>query len=63
MFESREPKQRMPPMPRIGPERRTGNVRRKREDRRELIRFEPAKQERRSGQDRRRASWDRASSR
>ena len=58
MFESREPKDRMPPMPRTGPERRTGKVRRKREDRRELIRYEPEKQERRSGQDRRCASWD-----
>lgn len=63
MFESREPKERMPPMPRVGPERRTGNVRRKRDERRELIRFEPAKFDRRSGHDRRRASWDTADSR
>ena len=42
-----------------GPERRTGTDRRKQGDRREEIRFEPAKDDRRSGKDRRRhGGWD-----
>lgn len=48
-----------PPEPYRGPERRSGNDRRKSHDRREEIRFEPAKEDRRSGKDRRRRSgWD-----
>lgn len=57
MFESRDPKNSIPPMPYLGPERRKGGERRKREDRREMIRFEPAKTDRRSGHDRRRGNW------
>jgi hypothetical protein len=42
-----------------GPERRKGTDRRKQSDRREEIRFEPAKDDRRSGKDRRRhGGWD-----
>jgi len=42
-----------------GPERRKGTDRRKQGDRREEIRFEPAKEDRRSGKDRRRhGGWD-----
>ena len=63
MFEARDPKNSMPPMPRVGPERRQGVERRKRAERRDMVRFEPAKQERRSGHDRRRATWDGTSSR
>jgi hypothetical protein len=47
------------PEPYRGPERRSGNDRRKTNDRREEIRFELAKEDRRSGKDRRRRSgWD-----
>jgi hypothetical protein len=47
------------PEPYRGPERRKGSDRRKTNDRREEIRFEPAKEDRRSGKDRRRRSgWD-----
>lgn len=42
-----------------GPERRKGGDRRKGEARREEIRFEPGKEDRRSGKDRRRQTgWD-----
>jgi hypothetical protein len=42
-----------------GPERRKGTDRRKQGDRREEIRFEPDKDDRRSGKDRRRhGGWD-----
>ena len=43
-----------------GPERRSGNPRRKGNDRREMIRFEPDKEDRRSGKDRRKMKsvWD-----
>ena len=43
-----------------GPERRSGQDRRQLRDRRELIRWEPEKDDRRSGQDRRRQGqpWD-----
>lgn len=48
-----------PPAPYRGPERRSGEDRRKTHDRREEIRFEPAKEDRRSGKDRRRRTgWD-----
>jgi hypothetical protein len=40
-----------------GPERRKGVDRRKQGDRREMIRFEPGKSDRRSGNDRRKDSW------
>jgi hypothetical protein len=47
------------PQPYKGRERRSGNDRRQQHDRREEIRFEPAKEDRRSGKDRRRRSgWD-----
>jgi hypothetical protein len=47
------------PGPYRGPERRSGNDRRQTHDRREEIRFEPAKEDRRSGKDRRRRTgWD-----
>ena len=42
-----------------GPERRKGNERRQGHDRRDMIRFEPEKDDRRSGKDRRkRTGWD-----
>lgn len=42
-----------------GPERRKGNDRRQGHDRRDMIRFEPEKDDRRSGKDRRkRTGWD-----
>ena len=42
-----------------GTERRRGNERRKTSDRREEIRFEPEKDDRRSGKDRRKhGAWD-----
>lgn len=42
-----------------GPERRKGQDRRKTSDRREEIRFEPQKEDRRSGKDRRKhGGWD-----
>lgn len=48
-----------PGEPYRGPERRSGEDRRKVNDRREEIRFEPAKEDRRSGKDRRkRGVWD-----
>lgn len=48
-----------PPTPYRGPERRKGGDRRLGNDRREMVRFEPEKQDRRSGKDRRRQSgWD-----
>ena len=47
------------PVPYRGPERRKGADRRKVNDRRDEIRFEPAKEDRRSGKDRRkRSGWD-----
>jgi hypothetical protein len=45
-----------------GPERRSGNDRRKSDhERREEIRFEPQKPPRRSGHDRRKNAWDKSS--
>ena len=41
-----------------GPNRRSGQERRRVPDRREEIRWEPDKDDRRSGQDRRRNVWD-----
>jgi len=43
-----------------GPERRSGKERRQNHDRREMIRFEPDKGDRRSGKDRRKMKsvWD-----
>ena len=47
-----------------GPERRKNVERRKGEDRREMIRFEPDKDDRRSGKDRRKAAtWNTIASR
>ena len=47
------------PGPYRGTERRRGNDRRKTSDRRDEIRFEPQKDDRRSGKDRRRhGGWD-----
>ena len=47
------------PQPYRGPERRKGQDRRKTSDRREEIRFEPQKEDRRSGKDRRKyGGWD-----
>jgi hypothetical protein len=47
------------PGPYRGPEGRKGNDRRKTSDRREEIRFEPQKDDRRSGKDRRKhGGWD-----
>jgi hypothetical protein len=47
-----------------GPERRKNVERRQGEDRREMIRFEPDKEDRRSGKDRRKApGWDTRTSR
>jgi hypothetical protein len=47
------------PQPYKGPERRSGSDRRQHNDRREEIRFEPGKEDRRSGKDRRkRSGWD-----
>jgi hypothetical protein len=44
-----------------GPNRRKGEDRRKNTDRRDEIRFEPQKDDRRSGKDRRKqGGWDRA---
>ena len=63
MFESREPKNQMPPMPRVGPERRRGVERRRHDERREMIRFEPGKAHRRSGKDRRSNAWAKDNSR
>ena len=40
-----------------GPERRSGTERRKQGDRRDMIRFEPGKSDRRSGNDRRKDRW------
>jgi hypothetical protein len=43
----------------LGPERRKNGERRQGHDRREEIRFEPTKEDRRSGKDRRkRTGWD-----
>ena len=48
-----------PEVPYRGPERRSGEDRRTGNTRREEIRFEPGKSDRRSGKDRRRQSgWD-----
>ena len=48
-----------PPESYRGPERRKSADRRKVNDRRDEIRFEPAKEDRRSGKDRRkRSGWD-----
>ena len=48
-----------PEAPYKGPESRTGDDRRKVTDRREEIRFEPDKDDRRGGKDRRkRSGWD-----
>ena len=43
-----------------GPERRSGKERRTGHDRREMVRFEPGKEDRRSGKDRRKMKsvWD-----
>ena len=47
------------PQPYRGPEHRKGQDRRKTSDRREEIRFEPQKEDRRSGKDRRKhGGWD-----
>lgn len=47
------------PVPWHGPERRSGEDRRKQNDRREEIRFELEKEDRRKGKDRRRRDgWD-----
>jgi hypothetical protein len=59
MFHSREPRYHVGYS---GPERRKGE-RRMHGDRREMIRFELDRGERRSGNDRRRQSWDSAHSR
>jgi hypothetical protein len=51
-------------MPYNGPERRRGDDRRKSDSERRVdIRFEPAKDPRRSGQDRRKNGWDKSPSR
>ena len=51
-------------MPYLGPERRINVERRQGHDRREMIRFEPDKEDRRSGKDRRKqAAWGRSASR
>ncbi|RZA22235.1 MAG: hypothetical protein EOP93_00715 [Lysobacteraceae bacterium] len=63
MFQSRDPKFSIPPMPYAGPERRKGNERRKRDDRREMIRFELAKADRRGGKERRSGNWGDAQAR
>jgi hypothetical protein len=48
------------PGPYKGPERRKGKDRRQGQERREEIRFEPAKDDRHSGKDRRKQTgWDR----
>ncbi|MCG5516096.1 MULTISPECIES: hypothetical protein [Ectothiorhodospira] len=47
-----------PSKPYPGPERRKGERRKAQHDRREMFRFEPEKDPRRSGQDRRRANQD-----
>lgn len=45
--------------PYVGPERRKGGDRRQNSSRREEFRFEPGKEDRRSGNDRRkRSGWD-----
>jgi hypothetical protein len=50
---------RKPPEPYRGPERRKVADRRQGHDRRDMIRFEPDKDDRRSGKDRRkRTGWD-----
>lgn len=50
---------RKPPEPYKGPERRKVADRRQGHDRREMIRFEPDKDDRRAGKDRRkRSGWD-----
>lgn len=50
---------RKPPEPYKGPERRKVADRRQGNERREMIRFEPDKDDRRSGKDRRkRSGWD-----
>lgn len=59
MFHSREPQYRVGY---TGPERRRGE-RRVNSERREMIRFELDRGERRSGNDRRRQSWGAAHSR
>ncbi len=59
MFHSREPKYRVGY---TGPERRRGE-RRVNGDRREMIRFDLDRGERRSGKDRRCQNWDAAHSR
>ena len=46
-----------------GPNRRSGQERRRVPDRREEIRWEPEKDDRRNGQDRRRNVWDDKTSR
>lgn len=51
-------------MPYLGPERRINVERRQGHDRREMIRFEPDKEDRRSGKDRRKqGGWGKAASR
>ncbi len=45
------------------PERRRGTERRQQGDRREMIRFEPGKSDRRSGRDRRKDNWSDRTSR
>ena len=46
----------------VGPERRKNVERRQSQDRREMIRFEPDKEDRRSGKDRRKqAAWGKPS--
>ena len=58
MFRFEDP----PRKPYLGPERRRGE-RRKSGERREMIRFEPGKEDRRSGKDRRHTGWDAAHAR
>ena len=60
MFRFDQPRPRQPYR---GPERRLGGERRKCADRRDMIRFEPGKDDRRSGKDRRRNQWDDAHAR
>ena len=57
-------KERNASAPYYGPERRRGEERRVGHDRRDLIRFEPDKDDRRSGKDRRKQDgWGKISSR
>ncbi|ANB03260.1 hypothetical protein [Ectothiorhodospira sp. BSL-9] len=53
-----DPKTEAPSQPYIGPERRKGERRKSQQDRREMFRFEPEKDPRRSGKDRRKANQD-----